>query len=362
MDFDTFTLSHPAPVAKSATADISSGVALSSRVRLARNLPNIPFPGWSLVPQRKKSCKIISKAIQKITPFKKAMFLAEMSNLSLQQRCYLVEHHFVSRELATRNEGSAVAINKEQDISLMINEEDHLRIQALVPGLQLDQAWEKADLMDSKLEEHLDFAFSPKWGYLTSCPSNIGTGMRASVMLHLPGLVLSKNIIQVIQGATRLGLSVRGKFGEGTEGLSNLFQISNQRTLGLTEKNIAENLQRVILEIIRHELNAREKLLDAYESRLHIYDTIGRAYGSLAHAYSMTTHEALNLISLLRLGYDLGMVKAPSSSLFDELVLFVQPAHILQNKSNPDLSVTERGIHRAELLRRKIHSVTFINP
>ena len=242
----------------------------------------------------------------------------------------------------------------------MINEEDHLRLQVILPGLQIDKAWEKADQLDTQLENHLDYAYSPSWGYLTACLTNLGTGMRASAMLHLPGLVFSKNIIPVMEGARKLGLTVRGQYGEGTQCLSNLFQISNQKTLGKTEEQITEQLKRIIKEIIKHELNSREKLLESHDTRHYLYDMIGRAFGTLSYAYSLSTQETLNLISLLRLGYDLGMVQATDSRIFDDLTLFSQPAHILQNSSESELSLAERDIRRGELVRNSLKQFSFI--
>lgn len=285
------------------------------------------------------------------------MFFAEMSELKAKQKLYLIEQHLVSRELATRNDGCAVVINKQQDVSLMINEEDHIRLQVILPGFQLDKAWTKADSTDSRLEEHLDYAYSPDWGYQTACPSNVGTGLRASVMLHLPGLVLSKNIIPVMEGARNLGLTVRGQYGEGSQCFSNLFQISNQKTLGKTETEIINHLKGIVTAIIKHELNAREKLL---ETRKYVYDMIGRAFGTLSYAYSLSTQESLNLISLLRLGYDLGIVKAEIPHLFDDLVLLAQPAHIWQSSPEKNMSAEERDVYRAELMRKKLQPLSFI--
>ena len=246
----------------------------------------------------------------------------------------LVERHLISREHAAKSVGSAVVMNRRQTLSIMINEEDHLRMQAIRSGLQLKSAFKLVDKVDSALEAKLDFAFDPRLGYLTACPTNVGTGMRASAMLHLPGLVLSEKINQVIQAVNKIGLAVRGLYGEGTEAMGNLFQISNQTTLGEKEDEIINRLSKVIETIIEKEHDARQMLIQKKSNTL--LDQIGRAYGVLTFAHAMTSKEALNLLSFIKLGVDLGAFPEDRRLPIDELFIDTQPAH-LQKSSQQKL-------------------------
>ena len=205
---------------------------------------------------------------------------------SVSQSRYVL---FPSHDTCAKNAGSGLVVNPDETLSVMINEEDHLRLQALRPGFHLQEAWDSADKLDSSLEEKLEFSFSPSLGYLTACPTNVGTGMRASAMLHLPGLVLGEQINQVIKSVNQLGLAVRGLYGEGTEALGNLFQISNQTTLGESEKQILERLTKVVRQLIDLESNARQKLVQ--EKARMLADQVGRSYGILLHAHSISSKE-----------------------------------------------------------------------
>ena len=236
----------------------------------------------------------------------------------------------------------------------MINEEDHLRMQALRPGLQLRQAWTAIDQADSALEKRLDYAFSPELGYLTACPTNLGTAIRVSAMLHLPGLVLAEQINPIIQSVNKLGLAVRGLYGEGTEALGNVFQVSNQMTLGETEAAIVERLEKVLAQIIEHEENARATLLEKKTKMM--FNHIGRAYGILANAHSISSKETMNLLSLMRLGVDVGLFPAVDRSLVDELFILTQPAH-LQKQHSEKLSAEERDLLRADMVRDRLKTV-----
>src|SRR5881396_3465655 len=218
-------------------------IVLSSRVRLARNLKGLPFPGWAKKADRVKALEQIRPAVESLTQMADA-FSESMDNLSVLDKNILVERHLISREHAAKNAGSGLVLNREESLCVMINEEDHLRMQALRPGLQLKQAWHAIDQIDSKLEKKLEYAFTPELGYLTACPTNVGTGIRVSAMLHLPGLVLAEQINQIIQSVNKLGLAVRGLYGEGTEALGNVFQVSNQSTLGEAETDIVEQIGR----------------------------------------------------------------------------------------------------------------------
>ena len=256
-------------------------IVMSSRVRLARNIRSTPFPGWAKKAERIKVLETIRPAVESL-PQLTGAFSETMDNLGPLDKQILVERHLISREHAAKNAGSGLVLNKEESLCVMINEEDHLRMQALRPGLQLQQAWHAIDQIDSDLERRLDYAFSAELGYLTACPTNLGTGIRVSAMLHLPGLVLAEQINQIIQSVNKLGLAVRGLYGEGTEALGNVFQVSNQMTLGEIEGDIVERLNKVLLQIIEHEENARGMLLE--KKPKIVFNFIGRAYGILANA------------------------------------------------------------------------------
>ena len=221
-------------------------IVMSSRVRLARNLKDAAFPGWAKKPERVKVLETIRPAVESLPEMKDA-FSESMDNLAALDKQILVERHLISREHAAKSSGSGLVLNREETFCVMINEEDHLRMQALRPGLQLRQAWNAIDQVDSALEKKLDYAFNNELGYLTACPTNLGTGIRVSAMLHLPGLVLAEQINPIIQSVNKLGLAVRGLYGEGTEALGNVFQVSNQMTLGETETAIVERLEKVLV-------------------------------------------------------------------------------------------------------------------
>src|SRR5213595_1738319 len=278
-------------------------IVISSRVRLARNLRNRAFPGWAKKAERISILDLIRPRVEELTEMQDS-FSESLQELSALERQVLVERHLISREHAAKSVGSAVIMNRKQTLSVMVNEEDHLRMQSIRSGLQLRQAFKLVDKVDSALEAKLDFAYDAKLGYLTACPTNVGTGMRASAMLHLPGLVLSDLINQVIQAVNKIGLAVRGLYGEGTEAMGNLFQISNQTTLGEKEDEIVSRLSKVIETIIEKEHDSRQMLIQKKSNTL--WDQIGRAYGVLTFAHAMTSKEALNLLSIMKLGVDLG--------------------------------------------------------
>jgi protein arginine kinase len=284
----------------------------------------------------------------------KAAFSQELGNLDSVQKQVLVERHLISREHAARGDGSAAVIERRQSFSLMINEEDHLRMQAIRPGLRLSEAYQALSALDSELEKSLEFAFDPTLGYLTTCPTNLGTGMRASAMLHLPGLVLSDQIGQVLQAVNKIGLAVRGLYGEGTESLGNLYQISNQSTLGESEETIIRRLERVISQVANHEQNARQKLME--DDPDMVADKIGRAYGVLRHAHLIDSKEALNHLSLLRLGGNLGFFAPETVVVCDTLLMDIQPAH-LQLHAGRKLAPEERDAIRAEIVRDRLQSL-----
>jgi protein arginine kinase len=329
-------------------------IVMSSRVRLARNLKGFPFPGWAKKTDRVKALEMVRLAVEGLAQMAGA-FSESMDNLTAMDKQILVERHLVSREHAAKNVGSGLVLNKDETLCVMINEEDHLRMQALRPGLQLRSAWLAIDQVDTALEKRLDYAFSTELGYLTACPTNLGTGIRVSAMLHLPALVLSEQINQIIQAVNKLGLAVRGLYGEGTEAFGNVFQVSNQMTLGEAETDIVERLNKVLTQLIEHEENARGSLLEKKPKM--VFNHIGRAYGTLANAHSITSKETMNLLSLMRLGIDLGMFPGAERALVDELFIVTQPAH-LQKQFTEKLSAEERDVLRADMLRDRLRTVS----
>ena len=329
-------------------------IVISSRVRLARNLRGSAFPGWAKKPERVKVFEIVQPAVSSLLDMKDSFFEA-MDNFTALDKQILVERHLISREHAAKNVGSGLVLNREETFSVMINEEDHLRMQALRPGLQLRAAWNAIDAFDTALEKKLDFAFDNELGYLTACPTNLGTGIRVSAMLHLPGCVLDEQINPIIQSVNKLGLAVRGLYGEGTEALGNIFQVSNQMTLGETESVIVERLEKVLAQIIEHEQNARERLLE--KKPKVVFNHIGRAYGVLANAHSISSKETMNLLSLLKLGVDMSLFPGADRALVDELFLITQPAH-LQKQVSDKLSAEERDLIRADMVRERLKNVS----
>ncbi|MBK1817621.1 protein arginine kinase [Luteolibacter yonseiensis] len=350
MRFNTL-IKHPADWMTGGQGE--HGAVITSRIRLARNLRRHPFPGWAKRDQRAAALDLMRPAVEAL-PAMKGAFSHELGDLTSVQKQVLVERHLISREHAARGDGSAAVIERRQTFSLMLNEEDHLRMQAIRPGLQLTAAFSALSELDTNLEESLEFAFDPTLGYLTTCPTNLGTGLRASAMLHLPGLVLSDQIGQVLQAVNKIGLAVRGLYGEGTESLGNLYQISNQSTLGESEETIIRRLERVISQVANHEQNAREKLLE--DDPEMVSDKIGRAYGVLRYAHIIDSKEALNHLSLLRLGGTLGYFPTKTVMLCDSLLMDIQPAH-LQLHSGRKLSPEERDSIRAEIVRSRLQSL-----
>jgi protein arginine kinase len=329
-------------------------IVMSSRVRLARNLRDAVFPGWAKKPERVHVLELIRPAVESL-PEMKGAFSETMDNLGALDKQILVERHLISREHAAKSVGSGLVFSRDETFCVMINEEDHLRMQALRPGLQLRQVWNAIDHLDSELEKKLDYAFDNELGYLTACPTNLGTAIRVSAMLHLPGLVLAEQINPIIQSVNKLGLAVRGLYGEGTEALGNVFQVSNQMTLGESETAIVERLEKVLSQIIEHEGNSRQTLLEKKPKM--VYNHIGRAYGILANAHSISSKETMNLLSLLWLGVDMGLFPGVERALVDELFLMTQPAH-LQKQVSDKLSPEERDLIRADMLRDRLKNVS----
>ncbi len=331
-----------------------SDIVITSRVRLARNLEGYPFPGWADKDERGEIMTEVRPVLENLAEMKES-FSEEMTKLTAIEKQVLVERHLISREHAAKGPGCATVMNRKQSISIMVNEEDHLRMQAIRPGLQLLSAYRSLDGIDSQLEKVLPYAFDEQYGYLTACPTNLGTGMRASAMLHLPGLVLSEQINQTIQGANKIGLAVRGLYGEGTEALANLFQVSNQTTLGTSEEEVIAHLGRVIDQMIENEKNARLKMLEDKPTMMQ--DQIGRAYAVLKYSHIVSSKEALNHLSMIRLGCDLGFFSEDERESINVLLTEIQPAH-LQISAKRKLSPEERDALRSEIIRTNLNGLT----
>ncbi|HEY1792871.1 MAG TPA: protein arginine kinase [Opitutaceae bacterium] len=329
------------------TASSKLAIVLMTRIRLARNLSGLPFPGWAKPAQRDKVLESCAAAVNAAPSMKRGLSIG-VGELSDLEKKILVERHLISRELSGSRQGSGVVISRDQAYSVMINEEDHLRIQVLRSGFQLKKAWASVNELDSLLEESLDFAFSPELGYLTACPTNLGTAMRASAMMHLPALVISNQMEKVVRAVNQLGMVVRGLFGEGSDASGSIFQISNQTTLGESEEEIIKRLSGVLQSIIEHELNARAKLLESDPAKL--FDKIGRAFGILQNGHVLSSNEAMNLLSLIRLGVDIGVFPDARRCVTDRLFIEAQPGH-LQHAQKGELDAGQRDLLRAEKLR-----------
>ena len=322
-------------------------VVLMTRIRLARNLSDTPFPGWAKAPQRKDVLETCLPAVASLSQMKRGI-TAEVVELSDLEKQILVERHLISRELSSSPEKAGVVISKDQSVSVMINEEDHLRIQVIKSGYRFKQAWNSVTGVDTALEDELDYAFSSQIGFLTACPTNVGTGMRASAMMHLPALVISSQMEKVVRAVNQLGIAVRGLFGEGSDASGSIFQISNQTTLGESEQEIIKRLSSVLRTIIDQEMNAREKILEKDPNKL--FDKIGRAYGILQNSHLLTSSECMNLASLVRFGVDLEMFPEKTRNVVDRMFIECQPGHI-QHHAGKAIDSDERDAFRSQYLR-----------
>ena len=320
---------------------------VSSRVRLARNLDGIPFAHITKSEDLEGVMTEIKSVLAGTCSLESADFLL-MKDLDDLDREFLVERHLISREHADKSPGRAVAVSKDEMISVMINEEDHLRMQSIHSGFQLMEAWRAVDALDSEVDSTLDFAFSFEWGYLTACPTNTGTGLRASVLVHLPALVTTGQKDKVLNGIGQMGLAVRGFYGEGSEVMGNLFQISNRTALGSSEIDIIESLQKVVGQVLGFESQAREILLR--DARSRIEDKVWRAYGILKYCRKVKLQEVMSLTSAVRLGLCLGMIDSISVAGLNRMVFMSQPAH-LQKREGRRMAAEEREIARADMVR-----------
>ncbi|MBK1857916.1 protein arginine kinase [Cerasicoccus arenae] len=332
-------------------------VIISTRVRLARNLQGHAFPGWAKAAQRRAVLSECEETIAGLAQMQKGAVL-EIENLSDLEKQVLVERHLISRELSAHGAGSGVVVSPDQSTSIMINEEDHLRIQVLRSGYHFNDIWNAIDAIDSSLESSLNYAFSENLGYLTACPTNVGTGLRASVMMHLPGLVLANQMEKVVRAVNQLGMVVRGLFGEGSDASGSLFQISNQQTLGESEQDIIRRLGIVIETIKEQEINARLRLIENEPEKLA--DKIGRAYGILQHGHVLSSSEAMNFLSLIRLAVDCGLLPVEQRAQVDRLFLECQPGHI-QFAAKENIDSDGRDTARARMLRKETGDMPSLN-
>ena len=327
-----------------------NGIVISCRVRLARNLAAFPFYPKASAEQQERIAEEVQTVAQRSRSLGSATYFT-MAGLDPNQRRLLVERHLISPALADDKGLGGVLFNQDESLSVMVNEEDHLRLQAIFPGLQARTAWEKMNALDDELGSGLEYAYADPWGYLTACPTNVGTGMRASVLIHLPALVLTEDIDRVVRGLTQLSFTVRGFYGEGTNVAGNLFQVSNQTTMGKPEGEIADELTRLVQRLVECELEAQQTLVEG--ARHQVEDKIWRAYGILSNARVMTSQEFMNLLSAVRLGYSLGLLKEVTPALVNHLMLVTQPSH-LQLEAGQGLKPKERDIRRAEVVRQKL--------
>jgi protein arginine kinase len=322
---------------------------ISSRVRLARNLAGYCFPHRASITELDNIIRTVIAATKQTDRLKTAIpvLLDQFPRLN---RLFLLERHLISQEHSKTGKQRAVVVSKDETISVMINEEDHLRLQCLVSGFSVNTAWEEINQLDNELANYLNYAVSAHCGYLTACPTNVGTGIRASVMLHLPALVMTKQIEKVLQSVAQLGLAIRGMYGEGSEALGDLYQISNQTTLGQSEETIISYVENYAKQIISREQNARNQLQK--EAKHEVEDAVFRALGILTQARLISARETLGLLSHLRLGVNLGWIDIPLATI-NELMIITQPAH-LQMPVNRELDSRMRDMMRAKLIRERL--------
>lgn len=325
-------------------------VVVSSRIRLARNLADYPFTNRASPMQKGEIETLIRERLHKIAWDGAFQYLA-VHQLQPLEREFLRERQLISREHVGSEGPRGVGFETKETRSLMVNEEDHLRLQVLRSGFVLDEAWEDIDKLDDLVEERVAYAFSEEFGYLTACPTNVGTGMRASVMLHLPALHYTKQLEKVFRALQKINLAVRGLYGEGTRASGDFYQISNQVTLGKSEQTILREIKEVIPQIITYERVARQTLLN--DNKSLVEDKVARAYGTLRAATMMTSEETMELLSTVRLGIHLHLIDNLSMSAVNELFLQTQPAH-LQRRRGTALEGDERNVARAAFLREKL--------
>lgn len=330
-----------------------SDIVLSTRVRLARNLQGHAFGPRHRHREAERVFEQVRTAVSHAASLEGGAML-DLAALPALSRRVLLERHLISREMAGENgeappRGAALFMDAHERVGMMVNEEDHLRLQALLSGLRLEEAFRLVDRLDEELGAHLPYAYHHEFGYLTSCPTNVGTGLRASIFVHLPGLVLTKEIGRVLQGIGQVGLTFRGLYGEGSEVIGNFFQISNQTTLGKSEEDLIEHLQKIVGRVIQYEMDARSVLMR--DAPTVIEDKIWRAYGLLRYARSLTFEEVMNLLSGVRLGVSMKLLPGLSVYTLNKIMIYAQSAH-LEQAAGRTLTETESDLHRAAYVRR----------
>jgi len=327
-----------------------SDIVVSSRIRLARNLADYPFIKKCNEQDRRAIVRSLQERITAAAELSSAAYV-DVDQLSAVDRQFLVERQLISREHAESEGARGVAIDNEEQFSLMINEEDHLRIQVMHSGLDLHAAWKRIDRIDDLVEEQVTYAFHEQKGYLTACPTNIGTGARVSVMLHLPALVITQHIEKVFRSLQKISLAVRGLYGEGSQAMGDFYQISNQITLGRSEPDLIKQVGDVVPMLINYERRARDFLVAENEQELH--DRVSRAYGILCTAKTISSEETMHLLSSLRMGVNLGLISDLEIATINKLFIHTQPAH-LQKLRGEELETSERNIERASYLQRHL--------
>ena len=324
-------------------------IVISSRIRLARNIEKITLPQRMSEEDGLRVVELVENTVEKCE--KDKYKLHNIKDLKDIERRLFVENHLISPDLLKKPDVSSFLLREDEKVTVMINEEDHIRIQALYSGLNLDESFKLCNIVDDLIEASLDYSFDEKFGYITSCPTNTGTGLRASVMVHLPCLVLTGNINGILQAVNQLGLAVRGLYGEGSGSLGNIFQISNQITLGETEEDIISKLKGIVTQIINKERQSRKLLLNT--KKVETEDKIYRSLGTLQNARILSSEESMSLISDVRMGVAMGIVEDIDINKLDLLAMEIQPANI--NKGNEEqLDSKQRDIKRSEILRRKL--------
>lgn len=328
-------------------------VVVSTRLRLARNIANYRFPNFMTKEESESLTEEILNGMKDNVydaPYK----FYRIRDLTDIEKNVFVENHLISPNLAKKVDGGSFLIRNDERATLMINEEDHIRIQVLLPGLDFKEGWEISSNIDDSLEGNIEYAYHEQFGYLTSCPTNVGTGLRASVMVHLPCITMTGHINTIVEGLTKIGLTVRGLYGEGSKASGYLFQISNQTTLGESEEEIIKKLNWVVLQIISRERSTRAYMLDKRNHQIE--DMIFRSLGILKYGRIISSQEAMNHLSNVKLGCDLGMIDYMDSKDIIKLMIKIQPAS-LQKTLNKDLTYEERDIYRAELIRENLRSL-----
>lgn len=328
-----------------------AGIVLSSRVRLARNLADMPFPEGLREEQAHHLTNTIRQAVEDLQAGWQLTY-RPLTDISSVDRQVLLEKHLASPGLIQDPvQHEAVITDPSETVSIMVNEEDHLRLQVFLPGLQLHEAWQVANRLDDELEQRLNFSYDAHFGYLTACPTNLGTGLRASVMVHLPALVLTRQLQPLLTALAQIGVVVRGLYGEGTDATGNMFQISNQVSLGLSEEEFIHNLTVVAEQVVGRERHARQLLSQSHP--LEVADRVGRAWGILTHARIISSEEALKLLSEVKLGQDMDLLQVPPHVTFAELAVMTRPGYLIK-QAGRDLNSAERAELRASILRKKL--------